>query len=71
MAPQVRGNVFSLGGTAHDQTASFVERYCEHTPLKRITTEEDFRGAIVYHASDSFAYVTRHVICVDGIWCSW
>jgi NAD(P)-dependent dehydrogenase (short-subunit alcohol dehydrogenase family) len=71
LAPQVRANVISPGGIARGQPESFVERYTARTPLRRMATEEDFRGAVAFLASDASAYVTGQVVCVDGGWGVW
>jgi NAD(P)-dependent dehydrogenase (short-subunit alcohol dehydrogenase family) len=36
-----------------------------------MATEEDFRGAVAYLASDLSAYVTGQVLSVDGGWGIW
>ena len=71
LAPQVRANVISPGGIARGQPESFVERYSVRTPLQRMATEEDFRGAVAYLASDLSAFVTGQVLAVDGGWGAW
>lgn len=71
LAPQVRANVISPGGVARGQPGCFVDRYTARTPLKRMATEEDFRGAVAYLASDLSAYVTGQVLAVDGGWGVW
>ena len=71
LGPDVRANVISPGGVARGQPESFVMRYAERTPLKRMSTEEDFRGAVAYLASDLSAYVTGQVLAVDGGWGAW
>jgi len=71
LAPGVRANVISPGGIARGQPKSFVEQYEKRTPLKRMATEDDFRGAVAYLASDLSAYVTGHVLSVDGGWGTW
>jgi NAD(P)-dependent dehydrogenase (short-subunit alcohol dehydrogenase family) len=71
LAPDVRANVIAPGGVARGQPKSFVKRYTERTPLKRMATEEDFRGAVAYLASDLSAYVTGQVLSVDGGWGIW
>lgn len=71
LGPNVRANVISPGGVARGQPESFATRYIERTPLKRMATEEDFRGAVAYLASDLAAYVTGQVLAVDGGWGAW
>jgi len=71
LAPDVRVNAISPGGVARGQPESFVDRYEARTPLGRMATEDDFRGAIAYLVSDLSAYVTGHVLAVDGGWGAW
>lgn len=71
LAPEVRANVISPGGVARGQPDSFINRYTERTPLKRMASEEDFRGALAFLASDLSAYVTGQVLAVDGGWGVW
>ncbi|MEY3721626.1 MAG: hypothetical protein RL618_2145 [Pseudomonadota bacterium] len=71
LAPKVRVNAISPGGISRNQQPSFVERYEARTPLGRMATEDDFRGAIAYLASDMSTYVTGQNIRVDGGWGSW
>lgn len=71
LGPDVRANVISPGGVARGQQQSFVERYSARTPLRRMATEDDFRGAIAYLASDLSTYVTGQVLAVDGGWGAW
>jgi NAD(P)-dependent dehydrogenase (short-subunit alcohol dehydrogenase family) len=71
LAPKVRVNSISPGGVFRNQPAIFVERYKVHTPLGRMATEDDFRGAIAYLASDLSAYVAGQNLAVDGGWGVW
>ena len=71
LGPDVRANAISPGGVARGQEESFVERYDARTPLRRMATEDDFRGVIAYLASDLSAYVTGQVLAVDGGWSAW
>lgn len=71
MAPKVRVNSVSLGGVLRGQSLSFVSRYHERTPLKRMAVEEDFKGAVVYLAGDLSGYVTGHNLVVDGGFSAW
>lgn len=71
LAPQVRVNAISPGGVWRDQPEAFHQRYVSRTPLARMATEEDLKGAVAYLASDLSAYVTGHNLVVDGGWTAW
>ncbi len=71
IAPEVRVNAVSPGGIFKNQDPKFVERYEARTPLKRMATEDDFRGVIAFLASDLSSYVTGQNIAVDGGWGVW
>ena len=71
IAPHIRVNSISPGGVFRNQPEAFVQRYEAKTPLGRMATEDDFRGAIAYLASDLSKYVTGHNLAVDGGWGIW
>jgi len=71
LAPGVRVNAVSPGGIARGQDDSFVARYEARTPLDRLGTEDDIKGAVAYLAGDAAAYVTGHNLVVDGGWTAW
>lgn len=71
LSPEIRVNILSPGGVWRNQPEVFITRYLERTPLKRMATEEDLKGAVVYLASDMSAYVTGQNIMVDGGWTVW
>lgn len=70
-APKIRVNAITPGGVWRNQPQVFVERYEKRTPLMRMGTEEDFKGAIAYLASDLSAYVTGQNLVIDGGWTAW
>ena len=71
LAPRVRANSITSGGVWRNQPEAFTSRYTERTPLKRMATEEDLKGAVAYLASDLAAYVTGQNLIVDGGWTAW
>jgi len=71
LAPDVRVNSISPGGISRGQNEDFVARYVARTPLGRMATEDDFRGAVAYFASDLSRYVTGQNLSVDGGWGAW
>ena len=71
MSPSVRVNCITMGGIGRKHPDQFIERYVSRTPLQRMGTEEDVKGAIAYLASDMSAYVTGQNFIVDGGWTAW
>lgn len=71
LAPRIRVNSISPGGISRNQPQAFVERYEALTPLGRMATEDDFKGAFAYLASDLSRYVTGQDLLVDGGWSAW
>jgi NAD(P)-dependent dehydrogenase (short-subunit alcohol dehydrogenase family) len=71
IAPEVRVNAVSPGGIFRHQDIRFVKRYEERTPLRRMATENDFRGVIAFLSTDMSSYVTGQNISVDGGWGIW
>jgi NAD(P)-dependent dehydrogenase (short-subunit alcohol dehydrogenase family) len=66
IAPDIRVNGIAPGGILRNQEKSFVDRYTEKTPLKRMAEEDDIRGAVAYLSSDLSRYVTGQILVVDG-----
>ena len=71
LAPSIRVNIISFGGIERGQPEAFQSRYIDRTPMKRMGTEEDAKGAAVFLSSDLSAYVTGQNIVVDGGWSVW
>jgi NAD(P)-dependent dehydrogenase (short-subunit alcohol dehydrogenase family) len=70
LGPKIRANAITPGGVFRDTKEPFLSRYVSRVPLGRMATEEDFKGATAFLASDLSAYVTGQNIVVDGGWTS-
>lgn len=71
LAPDIRVNAITPGGVWRNQPERFLNKYIGKTPLQRMATEEDMKGALAYLASDLSAYVTGQNLVVDGGFTSW
>jgi len=71
LAPEIRVNAITPGGVWRNQPESFLSKYIGKTPLQRMATEEDMKGALAYLASDLSAYATGQNLVVDGGFTSW
>lgn len=66
----IRVNCVSPGGILDrtNQHPSFVKRYSEKSPLKRLGNPKEIAPAISFLLSDDASFITGHNLMVDGGW---
>ena len=71
LAPHIRVNCIVPGGVLHKQTSSFVKKYSEITPMKRMMKKNELNGILDYLCSEKSSYMTGATIMVDGGYTIW
>ena len=67
----VRVNALCPAGSRTARSRGSSRPTAQRTPLGRMATPADYRGAVVFLASDASAYMTGANLVVDGGWTAW
>lgn len=67
----VRCNMLTFAGVYNKQPEDFVKKLSEIIPMKRMADKDDYKGAVVFLASDASSYLTGSNIVIDGGTTSW
>jgi NAD(P)-dependent dehydrogenase (short-subunit alcohol dehydrogenase family) len=64
----IRVNCVSPGGIFDSQHLSFVKRYENKVPLRRMGNPDDIAPSVTFLLSEEAKYITGHNLLVDGGW---
>lgn len=65
-SPEFAVNTLALGGVLNNQPESFIERYSDNVPLKRMMNIEEIFPSILFLLNEENSYMTGSTLTIDG-----
>jgi NAD(P)-dependent dehydrogenase (short-subunit alcohol dehydrogenase family) len=62
----VRVNCISPAGVYRDHDPAFVQKLTSRIPIGRMAQVNEYKGAIVFLASDASSFLVGHNLVMDG-----